>query len=136
MPAPALSIRPFAPRGQVAGRALILAGLGNHFGFVDETRNPALDAIAGTYLARGHVFVVGELAGAVVATGALVDEDARTGRLVRMSVARAHRRAGMGRLMVAHLLAAARQRGYAWVVLETNAGWPDARALYLPCGFV
>ncbi len=136
MPAPALVIRPFTPRDQVAVRALILAGLGDHFGFIDETCNPDLDDIAGTYLAHGDVFVVGELAGAVVATGALVAEDARTGRLVRMSVSRAHRRAGLGRLMVAHLLAAARQRGYSCVVLETNAGWHDARALYRACGFV
>ena len=71
MPAPALVIRPFTPRDQAAVRALILAGLGDHFGFIDETRNPDLDDIAGTYLARNHVFVVGELGGAVVATGAL-----------------------------------------------------------------
>ena len=72
----------------------------------------------------------------MVATGALVAEDARTGRLVRMSVAHAHRREGLGRLMVAHLLAAARQRGYSHVLLETNADWHDARALYRACGFV
>jgi GNAT superfamily N-acetyltransferase len=136
MPAPAPVIRSFTPRDQMAVRALILAGLGDHFGFIDETRNPDLDDIAGAYLARGHVFVVGELAGTVVATGALVAEDARIGRLVGMSVAHAHRREGLGRLMVAYLLAAARQRGYSQVVLETNGSWDDARALYRACGFV
>src|SRR5258708_38052139 len=111
MPAPALVIRPFTPRDQVAVRALMLAGLGDHFGFVDETLNPDLDDIAGTYLARGHVFVVGELAGAVGAPRARGDEEARPGRLGRMSGARGHRRAGEGRPMAAHLLAAPRPRG-------------------------
>ena len=35
-------IRAFEPRDQAAARQLILAGLGEHFGWIDETCNPDL----------------------------------------------------------------------------------------------
>ncbi len=131
-----VTIRPFTQADQGPVRRLILTGLGEHFGFVDESRNPDLDDVAASYLAPGHAFVVAELAGELVGTRALLEEAPGVGRLVRMSVDPAHRRRGIGRSLVAHLTDLARRRGYRRLVLETNDDWYDAIGLYQACGFV
>lgn len=130
-----LTIRDFALADQSAARRLVLAGLGDHFGTIDETMNPDLDDIAAHYLAFGRRFVLAERDGILVGTGALIEESPDTGRLVRMSVARDHRGQGIGRALVDHLLAEARARGYRRVVVETNDDWSDAIGLYRACGF-
>jgi ribosomal protein S18 acetylase RimI-like enzyme len=131
-----ITIRPFAPTDQITTRRLVLAGLGDHFGVIDETMNPDLDDIVTHYLVPGHRFVLAERNGALVGTGALIEEAPDTGRLVRMSVDRDHRGRGIGRALVDHLVAEARARGYRRVVVETNDDWWDAIGLYRACGFV
>jgi GNAT superfamily N-acetyltransferase len=131
-----LLIRPFEPRDQAAARRLILHGLGEHFGYIDETLNRDLDDIASSYLALGHLVVVATGGGVLVGTGALVGEGERVGRLVRMSVRRSSRRQGVGRALVHRLVAEARQRAYVRLLVETNASWDDAVGLYRSCGFV
>ncbi|MGH2484533.1 MAG: GNAT family N-acetyltransferase [Ktedonobacterales bacterium] len=135
MSAPDITIRLFAPADQLTVRALVNAGLGEHFGYVDPRHNPDLDDIAASYPDKGDVFVVATLDGAIVGTGALVVEDARTGRLVRMSVARERRGAGIGQALVYHLIAIARERGLERLNVETNRDWEDAKGLYRACGF-
>ena len=135
MSLPNLAIRPFTPADQKAARDLVLDGLGEHFGWIDTSRNPDLDDIAAHYLARGHLFVVAQVREMLVGTGALIAVDEQTGRLVRMSVHRGWRRRGLGRVLVAHLLDAARECGYRRVVVETNKDWWDAIGLYRRCGF-
>jgi ribosomal protein S18 acetylase RimI-like enzyme len=129
-------IRPFEAGDQEAARGLILAGLGEHFGWIDEARNPDPDDIAAHYVAPDHAFVVAQLGGELVGTGALVPEGEGTGRLVRMSVSSEHRRWGIGRALVDHLAAEARRRGYGRLLVETNNDWYDAIGLYERCGFV
>ncbi|HEX6606780.1 MAG TPA: GNAT family N-acetyltransferase [Chloroflexia bacterium] len=129
-----LVIRPFTAADQAAARRLILDGLAEHFGWLDETLNPDLDDIAAHYVARGALFVVAEIAGVPVGTGALVAEGPG-GRLARISVAPAHRRRGVGRALVAHLVGAAQARGWPQVLVETNDDWYDAIALYQRYGF-
>jgi len=132
-------IRPFAPGDQPAAQLLVLEGLGERWGWIDETRNPDLDDIAAHYLAPGHYFVVVEQDGELIGTGALVAEGAdgeSAGRIVRMSVAREHRGRGLGRALVEHLLDEARRRGYRRVLVETTREWHDAIRLYERCGFV
>ncbi|HKG25851.1 MAG TPA: GNAT family N-acetyltransferase [Thermomicrobiales bacterium] len=131
-----ITIRPFAPADQTATRRLVLNGLGDHFGHIDETLNPDLDDIETHYLIPGHRFVLAERAGTIVGAGALIEESPDTGRLVRMSVARHHRGQGIGRALVTHLVAEARLRGYRRVLIETNDDWWDAIGLYRACGFV
>ncbi len=130
-----MRLRPFAPGDQDVARQLVLEGLGEHFGFIDPTMNPDLDDIQGTYVDGGDLFVVAEVDGSLAGTGALIREDDETGRLVRMSVARAFRGRGIGRALVEHLLTAARSSGFQSVVCETNHDWTDAIGLYLACGF-
>ncbi len=132
---PDILIRPFAPADQPAARRLILAGLGEHFGSIDETRNPDVDDIQRYYVERGNPFLVAELAGDLVGTAALLREDAATARVVRVSVARAFRRQGIARSLVARLLADARSRGFTRVLVETNLDWGDALGLYRALGF-
>jgi GNAT superfamily N-acetyltransferase len=129
------TIRPFEPSDQEAVRRLILAGLGEHFGVIDESLNPDLDHITASYTACGGLFVLAECNGQLAATGALIEEGESTGRLVRMSVDPRFRRRGLARAIGAHLIDSARLRGYRRLLVETNDDWMDAIALYRACGF-
>jgi GNAT superfamily N-acetyltransferase len=135
MTARAIVIRPFTVADQATTRALVLSGLADHFGTLDERMNPDLNDIAANYLGPGSTFVVAERDGEIVGCGALITEAPGTGRLVRMSVMRDHRGRGLGRALVNHLIAVARDRGDRRVVVETNDDWSDAIGLYLACGF-
>ena len=59
----------------------------------------------------------GELAGC----GALKEIDAAHGEVKSMRTAMAHRRRGVARAMLMHIVAEARRRGYARLSLETGA---------------
>jgi GNAT superfamily N-acetyltransferase len=130
-----VTIRDFRPEDQATVRALVLAGLGDHFGTIDETLNPDLDDIASAYVVHGARVVVAEFAGAIVGAGTLVEADPGVGRLVRMSVARGQRGRGIGRSLVNCLLDEARGRGWRRVLVETTDDWQDAIGLYRACGF-
>jgi ribosomal protein S18 acetylase RimI-like enzyme len=133
--APGYILRPFAPGDQPAARRLIQEGLGEHFGFIDETLNPDIDDIAANYLRRGHAFLVAEDRAGLIGTGALMFLDAQTAQMVRVSVSRAWRRRGVGRAIVAALVEIARQRGVRRIQVETNNDWDDAIGLYRRHGF-
>jgi ribosomal protein S18 acetylase RimI-like enzyme len=130
-----LLIRPFEARDQEAARRLVLEGLGEHFGWIDESRNPDLDDIAASYVASGHVFIVAGIGARLVGTGALISEDKDTGRILRVGVAREHRRQGIGKALVEHLVETARHRGMTRIIVETMKEWDDAISLYRRCGF-
>ncbi len=92
-----------------------------------------MNEIGVTY--RGATFLVARMAGRMVGTGALVPRGDGTAEIVRMSVARDLRRRGLGRRILTHLLAQARQDGTRRVVLETTATWQEVIAFYLDYGF-
>ncbi len=128
-------IRPFTPADQTATQQLILEGLGSHFGFIDETMNPDLDDIWQHYVLTGDTFTIAEIDGHIVGSGALIEEAKGVGRLVRMSVSPNHQRRGIGRRLVHHLIQQAQERGYQYLLVETNHDWYDAIGLYQSCGF-
>lgn len=128
-----LVIQPFRPCDQAAARRLILDGLRERWGELDETKNADLDDIADYY--DDGFFLVACLRDEVIGTGALIPEAAGVGRIVRMSVARTLRRQGVGRKILAALLEQAQAAGYRRVVLETTATWKDAIAFYSRHGF-
>ena len=130
-----LLLRQFEPRDASAMRMLVLAGLGDHFGVIDETMNPDLDDITGIYHDAGAYVVIAEDHGEIVGCGILIDENPETGRLVRMSVRSDQRGKGLGKQLVRSLLDEARGRGLKQVVCETTEDWEDAKALYRSCGF-
>jgi ribosomal protein S18 acetylase RimI-like enzyme len=130
-----VTIRDFRPEDQPVVRALVLGGLGDHFGTIDETKNPDLDDIPTAYVAKGSKVIVAELGAEIVGAGTLIEEHPGIGRLVRMSVAKGQRGRGIGRNLVSYLLEEARRRGYRRVLVETTDDWQDAIGLYRACGF-
>ena len=128
-------IRGFRPQDQETVKRLILQGLGEHFGRINPALNPDLNDIDRNYIQAGHCFVVAKVAGEIVGTAALVSEGSGVGRIVRVTVAPAQRRAGLGRMLVEHLLETAVERGVKQVLVETNLDWYDAIRLYERCGF-
>lgn len=128
-------IRRFEAADQDTARRLILTGMGEHWGFIDETCNPDIDDIQTNYIERGATFIVACLAGQIVGTCALVPECEKECRIVRMSVASSARRHGIGRTLVDHLLIRARQRGFHRVLVETTDTWEDAIGFYRAYGF-
>ncbi len=128
-----IDIRPFEASHQQAARDLILAGLVEHWGFLNPSANPDLDDIARNY--RGADFLLAWAGDALVGVGALIHEGEGVARIVRMSVAKLARRQGVGSCLLAALLAAARVHGYRQVVLETTSTWTDAISFYRRHGF-
>ncbi|PJF46481.1 MAG: GNAT family N-acetyltransferase [Candidatus Thermofonsia Clade 3 bacterium] len=128
-----LVIARFTPADQPEAQALILAGMEERWGALDPSLNPDLNDIAKNY--AGGIFLVARWEGQLVGTGALLPEGERTGRIVRMSVARSHRCRGIGARILQALLDEARSRGYRTIVLETTETWDDAIAFYLKHGF-
>lgn len=123
-----IRIRPFVPADQADARAVILTGLGERFGFIDETLNPDLDDIAVSY--RSGAFLVAECEGRIVGTGALTHETDGVWRLHRMSTAKRHRRHRIGARLLARLVERGHDLGCTRIVLDTNADWHDAIAFY------
>ena len=130
-----LVIRAFTPSDQAAAQRLILEGLGEHFGTVDETRNPDIDDIAANYVGLGHFFLVAEDALGLVGTAALVFEGTARAQVVRVSVASRRRRQGLAKALVVRLIETGRSRGLARLWMETNDDWEPAIELYRACGF-
>ncbi len=129
-------IRPFHPREQTAVKNLILAGLVEHWGTLDPTLNPDLNDIASSY-ANG-TFLVAILNEEIVATGALILEGADavpTGRIVRMSTNKQHRRQGVGYKLLDALCKVAKDTGYKSIVCETTSTWQSVIIFYLNYGF-
>jgi putative acetyltransferase len=77
------------------------------------------------------------LHGELLAVGALKRVDARHAELKSMHTAESARRRGIGRAMVEHLVAVARDRGFRQLSLETGSmpAFAPARLLYAGAGF-
>ena len=75
--------------------------------------------------------------GGLLGCGALHELDPASGEIKSMRTAPVHRGKGVGSRILEHLIAVARQRGYARLLLETGAmpEFAPARALYRRFGF-
>ena len=73
----------------------------------------------------------------LLAVGALKELDRNHAEVKSMHTARSARRRGIGRAMIEHLIAVARERGYRRLSLETGsmAAFEAARSLYASAGF-
>ena len=130
-----ITFRSFQPADQAAVRMLVLQGLGEHFGCINETMNPDMDDVNANYIQLGHLFTLAEVEGQLAGTGALKTVAPGVAQMVRVSVCSAQRRRGIGRAIVTQLVQAARQRQFERVLVETNNNWSDAIGLYRSCGF-
>ena len=128
-----IKILSFQPADQPAAKTLILDGLIEHWGFLDENKNPDLDDIATTY--ADGIFLIAWLDDEIIGTGAFKPHSARQVEIVRMSIKKELRRQGIGRQMLDELLRRATQAGYAEVILETTETWQDVIDFYLDYGF-
>jgi GNAT superfamily N-acetyltransferase len=121
------------PAQHDAVKSLILAGLAEHWAQVDPALNRDLDDLAASY--PDGTTLVARDGDTVVGTGTIVRRQHGTAEIVRMSVAPAYRRTGLGRRLVVGLLDQAREWGAERVVLETSADWVEVVEFYLRCGF-
>ncbi len=128
-----VSIVLFRPEYQQDAKALILAGLKEHWGVLDVSKNPDLDDIAASY--ADGVFLTAWQDGEMVGTGALRPHADETVEIVRMSIKKEKRRQGIGRAILTELCWQACQLGYKRVILETTATWEEAVAFYRAFGF-
>jgi GNAT superfamily N-acetyltransferase len=116
-----------------AARAVVLAGLEEHWGSLDPELNRDVDDL-GTAYADGTV-VVARADGAVVGVGVIVPVGPNEAEVKRMSVLRAHRRRGIATAVLTALVDVAREWDCRAVVLETTTTWTDAVAFYRGSGF-
>jgi GNAT superfamily N-acetyltransferase len=124
-----VTIKTFQPEDQATVKNLILAGLVEHWGELDSSKNPDLNDIASTY-ANG-VFLVARLRDEIVGTGAFVPHADGVAKIVRMSVGATMRRKHIGMLILHHLIQYAKDYGYQKIVLETTEDWHEAIEFYL-----
>jgi GNAT superfamily N-acetyltransferase len=80
-------------------------------------------------------FLVAYVDGRPVACGTVRRLDEATGEIKRMYVRPAARGGGLARRILADLETAAREAGYARVVLDTGDRMPEAQALYRSAGY-
>jgi GNAT superfamily N-acetyltransferase len=126
-------IRSFQTGDQAACRALVLAGLEEHWGRLNPALNPDLEDI-GTAFETG-CFLTAWCGTELVGTGGFTLGGADCVQIARMSVRRDLRGQGVGRRILAGLLTEARRRGAARVILETTESWEGAVRFYLAAGF-
>jgi len=128
-----LRIIPFESTWQDQARLLVLTGLEEHWGKLAPSMNRDLEDIERHY-ASGR-FLIALCREQIVGTGAIVPEGTDIMRLVRMSVAKSHRRMGVATRLLASLLQWAQDEGCRNVVCETTDTWADAIGFYLHHGF-
>ena len=128
-----IDLLPFQSENQDKVKALILAGLEEHWGYLDENKNPDLNDITGSY-AKGE-FLVAWAGSEIVGTGAFIPRSSETVEIVRMSVAKQSRRRGIGQQILSRLCCKAYQEGYSKAILETTDTWQNTIVFYMAFGF-
>ncbi len=126
-------ILPFQPENQADVKNLILAGLAEHWGTPDPTKNSDLDNIGVTY--TNAIFLVAWQNSKIVGSGALVPKENGVAEIVRMSVAATMRRKGIGTKILQSLCEQAKLNGTKRLVLETTETWHEVIEFYNQFGF-
>jgi ribosomal protein S18 acetylase RimI-like enzyme len=133
---PPLGIRRYRPEDEAAVWALhneALNAVNAHGG--NGPWDDDLHHIDEVYLSGGGEFLVGEVAGQIVAMGALRRRDDAQAEVKRMRIQPGYQRRGYGQAMLTALEARARALGYARLCLDTTAGQVAAQALYVKNGY-
>ena len=128
-----ITILPFQPEYQTEVKHLVLAGLVEHWGKLDSSKNPDLDDIGFAY--ANAFFLVAWQNDKIIGTGALVPKSNDIAEIVRMSVAANMRRNGVGRKILHKLFEYAKSNGYKRLVLETTETWHEVIEFYKQFGF-
>ncbi|MDO9121461.1 MAG: GNAT family N-acetyltransferase [Anaerolineaceae bacterium] len=128
-----ISLLPFQPADQAEVKQFVLAGLVEHWGFLDYTLNPDLNDIAASY--ADGLFLVALQDGRIVGTGALLPRSEYSAEIMRMSVSAELRRSGLGRAILQRLCREAKAMGFQKIILETTETWQGVIEFYLNFGF-
>ena len=126
-------LSPFRPEDQEPIKRLVLAGLEDHWGVLDPTKNPDLNDIASSY--ANATFLTAWKDGNLIGTGALVPRGEGVAEIVRMSVAGEMRRCGIGKMILQALRQKAVELGVRRIILETTETWHEVIAFYEKNGF-
>ena len=123
----------FKQEYQAQAKKLVLAGLEEHWGVLDISKNPDLEDIGTSYI--NGLFLIALRDNEVVGTGAIVPRLNNTGEIVRMSVAIHLRRNGIGKMLLDELCNHAKKTGYTKIILETTETWQEVIEFYKNYGF-
>ncbi len=128
-----VEILPYEPENQERAKELILNGLKEHWGYLDESKNLDLNEISKAY-AEG-LFLIAWLNNEIVGTGAWLPRSDSIVEVVRMSVVTHLRKCGIGRAILCELCKRAYENDFERVILETTETWQEIIAFYKRFGF-
>ena len=128
-----IELKPLEREFQVDARALILQGLEEHWGWIDEQANPDIDDLMLAF-SNGY-FLTAWKANLLVGTGGIKFERSGVLRIERMVVRKEFRRSGIGYQILDELVDFARRSTAEEVVLETTSSWKEAISSYNCYGF-
>ena len=129
----AVFVAPLKAEDTSAVRQLLVAGLEERWGTYEGRFNPDIESFPSAY--DGALVLVAKDSTQVIGTGTLKVLSPYRAEVVRMSVAKTRRRAGVGSLILGHLLRLAREHGAQEVLLETTSTWGSAVRFYAQHGF-
>jgi ribosomal protein S18 acetylase RimI-like enzyme len=130
-----LVIEEVSEETQEQAKYIVLSGLEESFGFLDDSFNKDLNEIYRIYIDAGNLFLIGKLQSEVICTGALIQEEVNIGRIVRMSVLKNYRGRGYARRILEEIEREAFNKGFNKIVLETTSSWNDAISFYKSHGY-
>lgn len=130
------TIRRYQPRDDDAIFAVHVAAMSAVGALFPGPWDDDFKNIATVYLESGGDFLVGELDGSIVATGALRRIDAEIGEIKRMRVLPLYQRRGFGQQVLDALERRAMGVGLSTLELDTTAGQVAARAFYGKNGYL
>ncbi len=125
---------PFAERHAEAFRELNLEWLNRYFS-VEAADRAVLESPRETIVAAGGAIFMAEAGGKPVGTAALIRHGERGFELAKMAVAPNHQRRGIGRQLVAAVIAKAEAEGARELLLATSTKLTAANRLYRKTGF-
>ena len=128
-----VSIERLKAEDATAALSVIVAGLTERWGYYEPSFNPDLEDFTGHY--RESFILVARQGRTVVGTGILQPTGPESAQILRMSVDKNLRRAGIGSLILDGLLQIADERGVRSITLETTASWESAVEFYKSRGF-
>ncbi len=126
-------ILPFQPKYQSEVKNLVLAGLAEHWGMLDPSKNPDLNDISSSY--SNGMFLIALQNNKIIGTGAVVPKSNNSAEIVRMSVVTNMRGNGVGKMILGKLCEYAKSNGYKRVILETTETWQEVVEFYKRFGF-
>jgi putative acetyltransferase len=134
MALPHIQIRRFVERDAVAFHDLNVAWISKHFEMEDADR-AALGNPCGYILQKGGQIFMAFLGDVAVGTCALIRNGPEAFEVAKMAVAEEYQGMGIGRRLLEHTVAQAKQIGAKSLSLETNTKLTPAIRLYETTGF-